>query len=408
LVRVDRSRRKLSNDAVEQKSDRLSKRKKNLEKRERKKKLPKNCGKMSEKKPRKKSGGRSKKSESGGGTSRREGGSSRSKSSSHRHKSGKTRSSRKEESASPSKASSTEQREPKQEQDVVPVASSSSSSSSSKKSKHSLHRRHHHSKKKETSASSEKQQVETVEKEKKSSLSSSASSSSSASEESSHALADRDKEKDKEVDESVKNGSVADADGVAASSSTAVDAGEQQEQQTSILGKDFERQYEAVARGLRADGPVKLTDFKALQTVGTGTFGRVFLVQHRATQRHFAMKVMRKEDIVRLKQVDHIKNEREILALLRHPFIVTIHAAFQDAGHLYMLLEYVLGGEVFSHLRRMGRFTAEMARFYSSEIVLALEHMHSQHIVYRDLKPESMSPNESNESNGGGGGKLNN
>lgn len=63
---------------------------------------------------------------------------------------------------------------------------------------------------------------------------------------------------------------------------------------------------------------------------------------------------------------------------------------FQDDSNLYMLLEYVVGGELFTHLRRAGRFTNDMTRFYASEIVLAIEYLHSKDIIYRDLKPENL------------------
>eukprot|EP01103_Thecamoeba_quadrilineata_P019258 TRINITY_DN7712_c0_g1_i1.p1 TRINITY_DN7712_c0_g1~~TRINITY_DN7712_c0_g1_i1.p1 ORF type:complete len:380 (-),score=72.83 TRINITY_DN7712_c0_g1_i1:221-1360(-) len=134
----------------------------------------------------------------------------------------------------------------------------------------------------------------------------------------------------------------------------------------------------------------QLSDFDHLQTVGTGTFGRVRLVQHYSTKKFYAMKICRKVDIVRLKQVDHIKNEKNILSTLNHPFIVNLFATFKDPGHLYFVFEYVCGGELFSHLRRAGRFPNDVARFFSSEIILALEHMHSFDIVYRDLKPENL------------------
>lgn len=141
---------------------------------------------------------------------------------------------------------------------------------------------------------------------------------------------------------------------------------------------------------MRAGGPIKPGDFQMLETVGTGTFGRVFLARHNSSQNYFAMKVLRKHDIVRLKQVDHIKNERDLLGFLRHPFIVSVYSAFQDKHHLYMVLEYVVGGEIFSHLRKAGRFSADVSRFYAAEIVLALEHMHANQIIYRDLKPENI------------------
>lgn len=147
---------------------------------------------------------------------------------------------------------------------------------------------------------------------------------------------------------------------------------------------------------------------------GTGTFGRVYLVRHRPTSKYYAMKTLRKTEVVRLKQVEHINSEKAILSSIRHPFIVNLYVlpthifyfdscfrcshcifiyryrSFQDEKYLFMIMEYVIGGELFSHLRRAGRFNNEVTRFYAAEIVLALEYLHSLNIVYRDLKPENL------------------
>ncbi|KAI8066645.1 kinase-like domain-containing protein [Gongronella butleri] len=133
-----------------------------------------------------------------------------------------------------------------------------------------------------------------------------------------------------------------------------------------------------------------LQDFDLLDTLGTGTFGRVFLAQFKTSNKYYAMKVLKKSEIVRLKQVEHIRSEKRILASIRFPFIVNLFCTFQDDQHLHMLLEYVVGGELFTHLRRAGRFTNDMTRFYASEIVLAIEYLHSKNIIYRDLKPENL------------------
>ncbi len=98
------------------------------------------------------------------------------------------------------------------------------------------------------------------------------------------------------------------------------------------------------------------------------------------------MKILRKADVVKLKQVKHVVAERNILARIQHPFIVDLYATFQDHMNVYMLLSFVPGGELFSHLRRAGRFTPDVTRFYLGCIVLALRYLHRYNIIYRDLK----------------------
>lgn len=134
----------------------------------------------------------------------------------------------------------------------------------------------------------------------------------------------------------------------------------------------------------------KLSDYEILSTIGTGTFGRVVLARNRETKEYFALKVMAISDVIRLRQVEHVTNEKEILTSVSHPFIVNMFWANHDDTFLYMLMEYVPGGEVFSYLRNYGRFSNSMANFYASEIVSALEYLHSRSVVYRDLKPENL------------------
>lgn len=103
------------------------------------------------------------------------------------------------------------------------------------------------------------------------------------------------------------------------------------------------------------------------------------------------MKVLKKATIVRnQKDTAHTKAERNILEGVKHPFIVDLHYAFQTGGKLYLILEYLSGGELFMHLEREGIFLEDTAAFYLSEITLALEHLHQQGIIYRDLKPENI------------------
>ncbi|KAI8084286.1 camp-dependent protein kinase 10 [Gilbertella persicaria] len=135
---------------------------------------------------------------------------------------------------------------------------------------------------------------------------------------------------------------------------------------------------------------LNIRDYELIETLGTGTFGRVWLSKQKNTKKYYAIKVLKKADIVRLKQVEHINSERQVLSQLNFPFIVQLYCTFQDSQSLFMLQEYVIGGELFRHLRKAGRFPADTARFYAAEIVLALEYLHSKDIIYRDLKPENI------------------
>ncbi|KAF2224223.1 kinase-like domain-containing protein [Elsinoe ampelina] len=142
---------------------------------------------------------------------------------------------------------------------------------------------------------------------------------------------------------------------------------------------------------------LRCEDFELIKTLGTGTFARVWLVRFANAKgedrdRVFALKKLRKVDVIRLKQVEHVRNERNVLASVAgHPFITTMVASFQESDTLYMLLDYCPGGEVFSYLRRARRFNEATSQFYAAEIVLILEFLHDkQGVAYRDLKPENI------------------
>jgi len=137
-----------------------------------------------------------------------------------------------------------------------------------------------------------------------------------------------------------------------------------------------------------------LEDFTLLKVVGKGSFGKVLQVRNRHTNRVYAMKQLKKSHIIKRNQVEHTKTERYVLQHLRHNFIVRLHFAFQTDKKLFMLLDYCSGGELFFHLGKAGRFTESRARFYASEIVLALEYLHAKSVIYRDLKPENVLLNE--------------
>ncbi|XP_022245474.1 cAMP-dependent protein kinase catalytic subunit alpha isoform X3 [Limulus polyphemus] len=133
-----------------------------------------------------------------------------------------------------------------------------------------------------------------------------------------------------------------------------------------------------------------LDDFDRIKTLGTGSFGRVMLVQHKNDKDYYAMKILDKQKVVKLKQVEHTLNEKKILQAIDFPFLVKLEFHFKDNSNLYMVLPYVVGGEMFSHLRKVGRFSEPHSRFYAAQIVLAFQYLHSLDLVYRDLKPENI------------------
>nr|AVY51828.1 protein kinase A catalytic subunit [Ustilago esculenta] len=144
------------------------------------------------------------------------------------------------------------------------------------------------------------------------------------------------------------------------------------------------------AQQRKLSGRYALSDFAVERTLGTGSFGRVHLVRSRHNHRFYAIKVLRKEQVVKMKQVEHTNSERAILSIVRHPFLVNLWGTFKDSTFLYMVMDYVPGGELFTLLRKSQRFPHPVAKFYAAEVALAIDYLHQNNIIYRDLKPENI------------------
>lgn len=129
---------------------------------------------------------------------------------------------------------------------------------------------------------------------------------------------------------------------------------------------------------------ISIEDFNLLSVIGKGSYGKVLLVRKKDTEDLFAMKILKKKHLAAKNQIEHTRTERNILERIKHPYIVKLCYAFQNTEKLYLVLDYCPGGELFFHLNRAKRFDEERARFYAACIILALEHLHQNNIVYRE------------------------
>jgi len=132
------------------------------------------------------------------------------------------------------------------------------------------------------------------------------------------------------------------------------------------------------------------SDFDVGCVLGTGTYGLVNFAIHKRTKTAVAIKSISKTKTLAGHQVPHVLAERSILSVLESPFIVNLRGSFQDTNMVYMVMDFVPGGELFTLLQANRRFPEAAARFYAAEVVAALEYLHGRDVAYRDLKPENI------------------
>lgn len=129
---------------------------------------------------------------------------------------------------------------------------------------------------------------------------------------------------------------------------------------------------------------------EVFHTIGAGGHGKVKLARARSDQVYFALKCMKKAHLIRAQQVDHVHSELQIQKSLSHPFIVRLLGYSQDNTNLYFALELINGGDLFTHIRLSKSLSSLQSLLYSAQILITLEYIHSNNIIYRDLKPENL------------------
>ncbi|AAS53406.1 AFR035Wp [Eremothecium gossypii ATCC 10895] len=159
---------------------------------------------------------------------------------------------------------------------------------------------------------------------------------------------------------------------------------ERKNRQLSSLGKK-ESQFLRLRRTR-----LSLEDFHTVKVIGKGAFGEVRLVQKKDTGKIYAMKTLLKSEMYKKDQLAHVKAERDVLAGSDSPWVVSLYYSFQDAQYLYLIMEFLPGGDLMTMLIRWQIFTEDVTRFYMAECILAIEAIHKLGFIHRDIKPDNI------------------
>ncbi|XP_039275512.1 cAMP-dependent protein kinase catalytic subunit beta-like [Nilaparvata lugens] len=135
---------------------------------------------------------------------------------------------------------------------------------------------------------------------------------------------------------------------------------------------------------------IDIDDFEALKTVAKGTFSKFVLAKIVSSHEVCALKICPKKTLVKYRQVEHTRDEKHVLEVIKFPFVVRLLYFFQDNRNLYFALSFVKGIEFNNRLKQLKKFSEDSARFYSAQIVLTLEYLHYLDLIYRNIKPESL------------------
>ncbi|KAL6623447.1 hypothetical protein ACP70R_033326 [Stipagrostis hirtigluma subsp. patula] len=165
------------------------------------------------------------------------------------------------------------------------------------------------------------------------------------------------------------------------------DADVSEEEQNNIL-KDLEKKETEYMRLRRHK--MGVDDFELLTIIGRGAFGEVRLCREKATSNVYAMKKLKKSEMLRRGQVEHVRAERNLLAEVDSAYIVKLYCSFQDDEFLYLIMEYLPGGDMMTLLMRKDTLTEDESRFYVAETILAIESIHKHSYIHRDIKPDNL------------------
>jgi len=131
-------------------------------------------------------------------------------------------------------------------------------------------------------------------------------------------------------------------------------------------------------------------DYESIAIIGRGAFGEVRVCRNLVNKKIVAIKKLYKDEMHKKNQIVHVRTEKEFLQNIQHPFIVNLLSSFQDVKHLYLEMEFLVGGDLMSQLIKKDIFTEYEAKFYTAQIISAIEYVHSKGCIHRDIKPDNI------------------